>query len=397
MLTSAEAARRRELHRRAYAPGGSLTDAELVELRDLDNRNLIELAAPVVPAEIIAPVRGAQRAESDPGDAAIRAPRADGEDPRTAPAETIAPVQGAKHDAADVADVADVADAAVPAPRAADPGAPRAPRRRWLLPLVAAVAVLVGLGAGWLLFDPGVHRSTMTAAQQDVWSELEASGDYDAGSIQLVGEKYGATAWAATQDKAKRTCIVLTRKGLDPATGCRSSTGDYEGFDLQVNLDYTEDGDQYMLFALLVEDSGGNPVTVIQRQNMTQNTWDWRSQYTKDELTLVDVLESTGIHGESLNLLGYDGTTPIWMYQDDQTCLAVVLNETDVAQQCGTLSTDPDMPLQLMVGDVVYSVSDSPNRGPSLTIIRASASMQVTCDTETGHCTWVDDTPVDVD
>jgi hypothetical protein len=251
----------------------------------------------------------------------------------------------------------------------------------------------VGLGAGWLLFDPGVHRSTMTAAQQDVWSDLEASGDYDAGSIQLVGEKYGATAWAATQNKAQQTCIVLTRKGVDSALGCRSSTGDYEGFDLQANLDYAEGDDHYMLFATLVEDIDGNPVTIMQRQNLTENSWDWRSQYTADELAVVAVLENAGIQGELLNLIGYDGATPVWLYQSDQSCVLVVRNGVDVAEQCGALTTDPGMAIELVSGDVTYSVRDS-NRGPMLTILRAAT--QVTCDAETGDCTWVDDTPVEV-
>lgn len=268
--------------------------------------------------------------------------------------------------------------------------------RRWMLPLVAAVAVLIGLGAGWLVFGPGADRTTMTSAQQDVWGELEASGDYDPGSIQVVGAKYGATAWAATQEKAQRTCIILTRKDLDPTAGCRSATGDYEGFDLQVNLEYTEKGDRYMLFALLIEDVGGNPVTIIQRQNMTEGGWDWRSQYSEDELAQVELLEQTGLDGEWLTLLGYDGAIPIWLYQGDRTCLMVLVHDGEVAQQCGSLTTDPQMPLQLAIGDVIYSAVDS-SRGPSLTVFRAAAPTQVTCDAAAGDCASIDDTTGEID
>src|SRR5690606_18518648 len=38
MLDAAEAARRRELHHRAFAPGGALSDAETAELRELESR-----------------------------------------------------------------------------------------------------------------------------------------------------------------------------------------------------------------------------------------------------------------------------------------------------------------------------------------------------------------------
>lgn len=382
MLDAAEAARRRELHQRVYAPGGALTDAEIAELHDLENRNLVQ-----------PPVGGSQLAASDAEVAATRDPRVEGEE--LGQAHTPVGVSQVAVSDAEATAVRDprVEDADVS--RANDAGTPRAPRRRWMLPLVATIAVLVGLGAGWLMFGTGADRTTMNAAQQHTWSELEASGDYDPGSIHLVGEKYEATAWSATQDKGQRTCVILTRKDLDPAMGCRSSSGDYEGFDLQVSLDYTEDGDQYMLFAVLIEDAGGNPVTIIQQQNMTDSGWDWRSQYNEDELVQVDLLEKTGLDGEQLILVGYDGATPVWLYQGDRTCLMVVLGATDVAQECGTLTTDPDMPLQLTVDDALYSVIDS-SRGPSLTILRSAAPTQVTCDTDTGDCTWVDDTPVEV-
>jgi len=374
MLDAAEAARRRELQGRAYTPGGSLTDAEIAELRDLDERNLAALPS-VAPTAPPAPPSAAPTASVAPPEPADQ------------------PVLGAQLAASDPG------EAAIPAPRAGQDGhqASVTPRtRRWLLPLVAVLAVLVGLGAGWLLFGNAANRATMSAAQQEAWSDLEASGDYDPGSIHLVGEKFGATTWVATQEAAKRTCIVLTKKGLDPASACRSSTGDYQGFDLQVNLDYTEDGDQYMLFAMLIEDVGGTPVTVIQRQNMTDNGWDWRSQYNEDELAQVDVFEDAGFDGEWLTLIGYDGAVPVWLYQGERTCLMVVEGAGDIAQQCGELTTDPDMPLQLAVGDVIYSVVDS-NRGPSLSIIRSSAPTQVICDSATGDCQSIDDTTGEVD
>jgi hypothetical protein len=398
MLDAAEAARRRELHQRVYAPGGSLSDAEIAELHELDNRHLAVAAPPAAPAppaaRPAAPVRGAGQAASVPADATAPDPRTE----QAGASGTSADVRGAGRA------VSDTAGAAISDPRADDargeqtPPAPApAPRAgRWMLALVSAVALLVGLGAGWLVFA-GADRTTMTAAQQEVWSDLEASGDYDAGSIQVVGAKYGATTWTATQQDAKRTCVILTRKDQDPAAACRPSAGDHDGFDLQVSLDYTEDGDRYILFAALVEDVGGDPVTVIQRQNMTDGGWDWRSQYSEVELAQVDLLEQTGLDGEWLTLLGYDGVIPIWLYQGDRTCLMVVVHDTtEVAQQCGSLTTDPEMPLQLAIGDAVYSALDS-YRGPSLTILRSSPPTQVTCDAAAGDCASIDDTTGEID
>lgn len=379
MLDDVEAARRRELHQRVYAAGGSLTDAEVVELHDLDNRHLADVAVPEV-----------QTAESDPADA-VPVPRAD-EDGMVVASTGSGGVRPAASDPAGAVP----ADAAEADARSGENSpAPAAPTRRWMLALVAAVAVLVGLGAGWLVFGAGTGRMTMTAAQQDTWSELEASGDYDPGSIQVVGAKYGATTWRATQQGSTQTCVILTWGDRDPSVGCRPTAGEHGGFDLQASLDYTEDGDHYMIFAVLAEDTDGDPVTVMQRQNMTDGGWDWRSQYSDEELVQVDLIEQTGVDGEWLTLLGYDGLSPIWLYQGDRTCLMVLVHDaTEVAQQCGSLATE--IPLQLAVGDAVYSVLDSP-RGPSLTVFRAAVPTQVTCDAAAGDCASIDDTTGEID
>ncbi|MFC5434035.1 hypothetical protein [Microbacterium suwonense] len=241
-------------------------------------------------------------------------------------------------------------------------------RRAWALPVIAIAAVLVGLGAGWLLFSRDMSVVAMTAAQQDAWAQLEASGDYDAGSIHLVGHKYGADIWMATRGEVHLECLVLTRADAEPTTGCRSDQQDDEDAQLQVNSTYQDDGTEYAMWASIAEDIAGNQVAIVQRMDMSQG-WDWHSMYSDVELEIVDILEAAGFRGDTLNIVGYDGETPVWVGAQGQICVMIV-QDGSVAQQCGDIATDSDQPLVLTVGDTAYSVSLSSNRGFSLTIER---------------------------
>lgn len=371
MQEAGEAARRRELQRRAYAPGGALSAAELAELHELQNRGRGATAGSEPRAEeVLPPAASLQVVEPEPSRPAVAA----ADDASTAMAPTPSPPSR-------------------PDAQQAAPGSSRArvPVRRRVLAGVAAVAALLGLGAGWLLFGTDLGRTAMTAEQQAAWSDLETAGEYDAGSIHLVGEKYGATTWRATRDDEKLSCLILTRKDLAPAGTCMPAGNAAEGFELQVTLDYAEDGDHYLLWAMIVEDSEGEPVAVIQRQNMGETTWDWRAQYSQEELALAEVLDGSGFAGEHLQILGYDGAMPVWLYQQDRTCLLAVVNDVEVVAQCGMLTDDASAPLELKVGDVVYSAIDT-NRGATLTVIRGRAA----CDPATGACTSIDDTTGDI-
>lgn len=401
MQEAGEAARRRELQLRAYAPGGELSAAELAELHELQNR---DRGAPAGPAPRLGAVPPGSSAAEAPQPADVPVEGAQMVSAPTGEAPTVpgaAPSEGSPTGLTSRADAdPGLASDAGPGAGSSDPDAPSAagrpsragtPVRRRVLAAVAAVAALLGLAAGWLVFGTDLGRTAMTAEQQEVWSELEAAGEYDPGSIQLVGERFGATTWRATRDDAKLSCLLLTRKDEPPAGSCIPAASTIEGFELQVSMDYTEDGDHFMLWAMLAEDSRGDPVAVIQRHDMNASTWDWRSQYSQDELALAEALDESGFAGEYLQILGYDGASPVWLYQQDRTCLLAVVNEVEVVAQCGMLSTDPDFPLELRVGDVVYSVIDT-NRGATLTVIRGRGA----CDPGAGACTSIDDKTGDI-
>ncbi|MGN7977292.1 hypothetical protein ACTJJ4_06925 [Microbacterium sp. 22195] len=349
MLEGAEAARRRELQLRAYAPGGALTDAEAAELRDLDARNLT--------APVVAPPTTEPTSAREDGFRASALWAGSSEEPRRTSSD------------------------AEPELPAADPEPVRAPeasaRRRFpqrlLIPVIAIVAVVLGLVAGRLVF--GEH-SPMTAAQQAAWAKLDASGTYEPGSLRLVGSEYGVDAWKGTQAASELECLILTREGGsdDPndgySAGCLNPDQRENGEQLQANLDYTEKRIQYSVWAAVVEDIDGELAVVMQRQNMTEG-FDWRSMYGASELAMVSVLEDAGFAGQMLNILGYDGDTPVWSGVDDEQrqCLMVVQG-AEVVQQCGGPARIE--PLELTIGDTTYAIEQTLDRGDALTIYRGT-------------------------
>ncbi len=363
MLDAADAARRRELQRRAFAPGGALTPAEAQELRELDARGtstppeLVAAAPSPEPADrpVISPVPG----HAPDGDAADQQRSVDVND------------ADAAHGAGDPTPTADADGvAAAPSQPSSSEVSGRGARRRWLLPVVAGLAVLLGFGGGWLAFARGDGAPAMSEKQQEVWTRIEASGTYDPGSVQLVGDKYGVSVWEATKNGSTTDCLILTR-GDDEKTGCvlpeQADSAYYYG--PQTGLEYRDGDDAYMLWATFVEDVSGERRVVVQRQS-TSETWDWRSQYDEAELTTAEMLVAAGFDGEFLQIIGYDGEVPVWLYESERTCLLVERAEGGIAEQCGTLMYDSEPTLELEVPGATYSVHASSTRGYDLTIVR---------------------------
>ncbi|MFD5213409.1 hypothetical protein [Microbacterium sp. NPDC058345] len=358
MLDAADAARRRELQRRAYAPGGALTRAEAAELHALDSRSLAVAAAEVRAPEPVAPV--APEVAQPAPDATAESAHAREEHPLPAPPQvTTAPLAGAP-----AADTAASEHTNAPATETPAPS-----RRRWLLPLVAALAILLGFGGGWLAFARGDGGSAMSDEQQDIWARIEASGTYDPGSVRLLGDKYGVNVWQATKDGSTTDCLILTHDE-DEKTGCVLPEQMEEAYYYgpQTTLSYNDGDDEYMLWATFIEDVTGERRVIVQRQS-SADSWDWRSQYDERELATAEMFVESGFDGQFLQIVGYDGDIPVWLYEADRTCLLV--EQTDgFAEHCGALMYASEPTLELEMPDVTYSVHASPTRGYDLTIVR---------------------------
>ncbi|WP_417554513.1 hypothetical protein [Microbacterium sp.] len=258
----------------------------------------------------------------------------------------------------------------------APPASVLKPRRRFpLIPVLAAVALVVGIVVGSFVFGR-LMQTPMTAQQQDAWAKLEASGQYDPGSIHLVGTKYGASIWSATRQQGDLPCVVLTRPGpLDGRSmvGCAMPTETDQEMSVQATLTYQEKGVDYALWATLSDDIAGNPAVIVQRQRANE-PWDWRMQYSDAELKQAENLVAAGFDGETVSILGYDGDTPVWMGNAPDgsgPCLMVVQDTGVVVQQCGSGYDQ----VALSVGDTVYGVLTS-DRSSMLSITRLPGGAQ---------------------
>ncbi|MFE6735687.1 hypothetical protein [Microbacterium sp. NPDC057650] len=224
-----------------------------------------------------------------------------------------------------------------------------------------ASALLIGLGAGWMLFGRDAGPS-MDAEQQKAWTEFEASGKYDAGSIRMLGEQYGITAWYATQKKASTECLMLTpTKGVSIACQpLERGDGEQEGLPIplstQVDL---EDDKGTVVNAAVVRDVRGVQTAILQqwRNEPTQ----WLDMFQGDERTLAElIIDRTGKDG-FLEIIGYDGETPIWLAQDGETCLYVANLGGIVQQSCDVDASN----VVIEMPNATYGLSET-NHGTAL-------------------------------
>ncbi|WP_353114287.1 hypothetical protein [Microbacterium sp.] len=367
----------RELQRRAYGRGDALSEAEAETLRALQTRS--------------------RRA---PAEETVRPPDApDGAEERSVP-PPLPPVAGLFPEQPVAASEEDpdggetFAETASPEhPPASEgateePGDPRRPpgrRRALLLGAVTAVAaLLVGLGIGWAAFgrDGG---TPMTAAQHEVWKNLEASGDYDAGSVQFAGEKYEVAAWQGTKNNGEMRCIILTTgEGGNNSQDCQPAesvkNGYFGSLNAQINTPES-DGDQnpVQIMAVLATDAAGKTVLLMQRIDSAAMEFDWRSNFSGDELAYAEKLVDAGYKGESLNVVGYVEDAPIWMGDHgNRNCLVMALDAQGAPLKAGRFDDPAATPFPDSAEPFSYAEACDVDTGGSLTVAGSTYSVEMT-------------------
>ncbi|MFB7250929.1 hypothetical protein [Microbacterium sp. NPDC056234] len=359
----------RDLRAKAYGPGGELTDAEARRLDELQGsaRRAAAESSVTAAAEPV-PDRHGDGIPPQPVDAAeVRTP--DGE-PGTEPESGVAG----------------------PDARPQPAGLRGLLKRRWFPVAAVGVALLVGVGIGFVAFGQDIVRSialSLSVGAEQV--ELEADGDYDPGSITPIGQSHGVTIWHATRQDGEDRCVVLTIGDRVERTCIPSSQFGEQGAGLyaSMNLPADDAGDASGLNVSVGQDIGGDLVVIA--NVWTPEMWDWRSQYTEDELAIIDRIErATGIGGEGLQIVGYDDDRPIWLeYTGTGKCVIVAV--VDGVERACTQHADEDVTLEIADADrgvARYHVAISSSRGPTLTIERVPAQ---------GIDVSIDDTTEDVE
>lgn len=359
MLDTAEADELRALQARAYGRGGGLTDAEAERLRELEGARGLAAVVAAVPATAEA---WRVREENAPSGGGI---------------ETEAPPEQVNS-----AEATEPAEALVgqldrPGRPETDPAyvngtLHRTLRRHWRLAATASALLLaIGVGAGWMLFGRGGMPVVVPAWQQEALAMLEKS-PFDDGSVKFVGEKHGVGVWQATKGDGVRECIVLTH-GDEQSSECRPEDEvlTTDGFiELSAGIDLEEDGETVTVWATTMPDISGEQVTVIQR--VMVYIGDWRDQYSDEEIIAVEHLEAEGFDPWELYLVGYDGDLPIWHgHLEGANCIAAVV-ESEVVRSCGDTGSVGEH-LELRIGETLYEIVQTTNRGPVLTIVREAS------------------------
>ena len=388
MLNEAESSRRRELQRLAFAAGGGLDEVQLAELRELDARAAARSVTPPPPAA------EPQSAVQPP---AVQPP------PGVQPPIAAAALIDSVPEPETVASESVASDQRDPEPADAgldDPPAPsgQAARRRLSTPVLvlsAIVAVLLGVGIGWLGFGRATGGHAMTDAQRATLVQLDSSNEFDPGSIEFVGAKHGVEAWYATKDLDENECLVLVADDKteaaaeDRRVSCQKKEAP-EAFGLQANLELLVDDERVMVWAVLLDDADGERVSVIQRELLADDgAYDWRAQYSGLELEIAEFLDASGHDGNALQLIGWDDKTPVWMtFDGSEVCMLVAEPTALIGEACAEFDSAVGSRIEMSTDAGVYQLNLTQNVDPRLTIIRTPDS--IICDTDSGYC-GVDD------
>jgi hypothetical protein len=236
MLTPEEFAELRALQRRAYAPGGGLDGADAARLADLEERHRM----PAPPAS------------------------ATGSEPSSDSASTPADVDPSS--ALDQVSRPDLH--ATEAPAATEAASPRRARRfsRRRVPVLLAAAVLVGLGAGWMLFEGTVADGMRALAHADERTQVEAQDDFDAGSVSFVDERDGVTVWHArkSEPELQQCMIIQVREQITSQCLPDADVERYGSLAVGFVIDGDEEGSSQQVSATIIVDASGKRVALIQ-------------------------------------------------------------------------------------------------------------------------------------
>lgn len=255
-------------------------------------------------------------------------------------------------------------------------------RRIPLVILAAVVSLLLGVGVGWLLFGRADAAPALTDAQRGTLVQLDASEEFDPGSIFLVGARDGAEAWYATKEADDSECLVLIA-GDERTTACQR-TGRANSFGLQANLNATIDDEQVIVWAVLLEGSDGEMVAVIQREPNAVE-YDWRSQYSGRDLEIAEFIDARGYSGDSLQVVGYDDALPVWMtFSGAEFCMIVAEPTALLADACSSFDPAAGGRMDLRTDRATYQLNLSSSAEPMLTIIRTPDS--IVCDVDSAYC-----------
>jgi len=344
MLSESEAAELRSLQERAYGRDGELSAEDALRLHELELTLRPEVMTVVAePAEVSGPAT-----LSGPATVSDSATSS-----ASGSVSTPEPVDG--FDAA-------------PSPKAEASAPPRSRRR---LAFGAAGVLLVGLGVGWVLWGWNSAEFALATTHSEQRAELEASGDFDPGTVAAMSENHGVVIWRAERDQGDQDCVIVTTSSMTQSGCATMEDSSMGGASATITVPEGDALEGQTLSAYLLLSVTGEVVPTVQIWD--QGDSNWESQFTEEELEAIARLEAAGFEATSLNILGYDGDTPVWTSWGNEMCV-IVESDDGVLEGCSSLAETP--PTELVVSASVngistqYIVRQTEMRGPQLTVVK---------------------------
>jgi hypothetical protein len=318
MLDADEVVELRELERRAYGRGGGLTAAEAARLDELRVRRGSVFRRPH--QDLPAPLRTVRPADPLRDEHHVVPPDTRGADGVPVAADAVAAQEPERVPG-------------LPTPSS------RVPWRAWAG--VAAAALALGLGTGWLLFHPTDIPGVPLTSEQQRWQDAFASDEgYDRGSVRAVTVVDDVVVWVGTKEQGEWTCLVLgdgtsTSPACNPTESVRTS-GLYASL-----TSYVSEGRMRQVSANLHLAADGSPAVVTNTaQYSPSTTTGWASAR---EEAMAENLTRLGFDPFSVWIAGYDGEVAVWVgvkAAAGQTCLIRDGSGDDPEMACEPLEAE---------------------------------------------------------
>src|SRR5690606_32295439 len=102
---------------------------------------------------------------------------------------------------------------------------------------------------------------------------------------------------------------------------------------LYVNLQVPGDDTTFdSLTATMLRSPDGEYVPIV--QSWSTEEYDWRDQFTAEELEIVERIEAAGYDGGALEIVGYDGASPVWLSWGTNGPCVIAVGDSGVAEAC---------------------------------------------------------------
>ena len=265
-------------------------------------------------------------------------------------------------------------------------------------PVLAGIGLLAGFALGWLSFGWDTAGFLLNLENAETRAELEASGDYDPGSVVAVGAQYGAVGWLATADDGALECAIATAG--DRVTEQCLHADEIDDIDGQGYLGGSvfvpsEDGAELNVAFWMAPGLGGERVALFQKWD-TQ-TYDWTDQFTDDEVaSAITISAAFDLDPQELQLIGYDGDSPVWAAWGNLGYCVMADGDDGAFQACSDMEDGGDIVLEQTVNGVrtEYTVSRYSTGNPVLTITRVQDATEYFLDPD--ESTPIDETTAEI-